>query len=275
VSILAEPVPEAAMIDPLFLRLGAWLLSPKVRFSRAGYRLRALHQPQHGEDVLDAAVMLLAVNAIEGDVAEFGVFQGRSLLHLWHAHAWAEHLIVDRVVPILEGADPSVLARRYYGFDSFEGLPEHDEVLKGQPDWMGPGAFAATEASVRKDLRRNGVPDDRMLLVPGWFEDTLTATAPPERIALAHIDCDLYSSTKVVLEYLAPRLVDGAIVVFDDWWLYRGRPDKGEQRAFAEFRAAHPELRFVELLKSMTVSFLVHRDDERANESALGADSTE
>ncbi len=249
------------MLEPLVLRLGAWLISPPVRFSRFGYRLRALFGPQHGEDVLDAAVMLLAVNGVRGDVAEFGVFEGRSLLHLWHAHRWVEHLIVDDVVPILRGANPACLQRRYYGFDSFEGLPPHDEVLEGQPGWMAQGAFAATQEGVRLALRRSGVPDGDAVLVPGWFDATLTPESAPESIALAHIDCDLYASTKVVLEFLAPRLVDGAIVVFDDWWLYRGRPDRGEQRAFAEFRAEHPELRFVELLRSTTVSFLVHRDD--------------
>lgn len=249
------------MFEPLFLRLGAWLLSPKVRYSRSGYRLRALMQPAHGEDVIDAAVMLLAVNGVRGDVAEFGVFEGRSLLHLWHAHRWVEHLIVDGVVPILAGADPSCLRRVLYGFDSFEGLPEPTEVLDGQPDWMGRGSFAAGEAGVRAELRRNGVPDQSAVLVPGWFDDSLTAEQGPEQVALAHIDCDLYESTAVALQWLAPRLVDGAILIFDDWWLYRGRPDRGEQRAFAEFRAAHPELAFVELLRSTTVSFLVHRND--------------
>jgi O-methyltransferase len=241
--------------------LARWVLSPRVRYSFFGYRVRALMQPLHGESVVDDAVLLLAVNGVRGDVCEFGVFEGRSLLHLWHSHRWVEHLIADGMAPILRGADVDCLQRRFYGFDSFEGLPEHDEVLDGQADWMGPGSFAATEASVRAELRRNRVPDDAVELVPGWFDETLTVERVPERVALAHIDCDLYASTVVVLEWLAPRLVDGAIVIFDDWWLYRGRPDRGEQKAFAEFRQAHPELRFVELSRATTVSFLVHRDE--------------
>ena len=70
-------------------------------------------------------------------------------------------------------------------------------------------------------------------LVKGYFKDTL----PKEEIypiAVAHIDCDLYSSTVEVLEFLKPRLVDGALLLFDDWFCYRGRSDKGERRAWLE-----------------------------------------
>jgi len=252
-----------SFLDSLVQRLGAWLLAPKLRYSRAGYQLRALFQPLHGEDVIDAAVMLLAVNGVRGDVVEFGVFQGRSLQHLWFSHRWFEHLIRDEVRPILRGADPEPLTRHFWGYDSFEGLPAHDEPVAGQPKWIAQGAFAAPLAFVERGLRKARIPESAVTLVPGWYEDSLApGTDPhPARVALAHIDCDLYSSTAHCLEFLAPRLVDGAIVIFDDWWLHRGHPDQGEQRAFAEFRAVHPELSFTELARSTTVSFLVHRRD--------------
>jgi hypothetical protein len=251
------------MWDAAMRWIGDRLLDPRVRYSRSGYRLRALVQPLHGEDVIDSAVLLLAVNGIRGDVVEFGVFEGRSLRHLWHAHRWVEHLVVDEITPILRGVDPAPLRRCFWGFDSFEGLPEHAEQVDGQADWIAPGAFAASQESVRASLRRSRIPDEDVVLVPGWYEDSLSEEAAgerPEHIALAHVDCDLYSSCMECLEFLAPRLVDGSIVIFDDWWLHRGRSDKGEQRALTEFRSAHPELRFTELHRSTTVSFLVHRD---------------
>ena len=250
------------MLNALMRWLGERLLDPSLRYSTAGYSLRALTSPLHGEDVLDAAVMLLAVNGVRGDVAEFGVFEGRSLRHLWHAHRWIEHLVRHDATPILRGVDTSPLQRRFFGFDSFEGLPGDSEPMPGQPGWIAPGAFAVGQERVRAALRRSRIPDEDVVLVPGWYSASLAADAPgphPEAVALAHIDCDLESSTTEALEYLAPRLVDGAILVFDDWWLYRGHPEQGEQAAFAAFQAAHPELRFTELMRSTTVSFLVHR----------------
>ena len=41
------------------------------------------------------------------------------------------------------------------------------------------------------------------------------------------------------------KLQDGAVLLFDDWFHYRGSPEKGEARAFDEFLRAHPEWRSV------------------------------
>ena len=37
------------------------------------------------------------------------------------------------------------------------------------------------------------------------------------------------------------RRQDGTMVLFDDWFLFKGHPDKGESRAFSEFLTAHRE----------------------------------
>jgi len=74
-------------------------------------------------------------------------------------------------------------------------------------------------------------------LTKGFFEDTLpgfVAQHPGAKIALLHIDCDLYSATKTVLERLAPLLVEGTIIVFDEYFNYPGW-QQGEFKAFAEF----------------------------------------
>lgn len=108
------------------------------------------------------------------------------------------------------------------GFDSFQGLPEN---------W-GPfpaGAFAQPPPTV-----------DDSQLVDGWFADTLPTfdftTVDP--IRLVHIDCDLYSSTKTVLDHLGPYLVPGVYVVFDEF-LYDWPPNEAhggeEQWAWREF----------------------------------------
>lgn len=91
-----------------------------------------------------------------------------------------------------------------HGFDSFEGLPEawHKEA-KGS--YSTKGEIPAVPKHVR--------------LHQGWFEDTLPAflESYPGDVRLLNIDCDIYSSTKTVLELLAPRIKPGAVIVFDEY----------------------------------------------------------
>lgn len=53
-------------------------------------------------------------------------------------------------------------------------------------------------------------------------------------MALLHLDADLYSSTRTVLDLVGDRLVPGSIVLFDEYFNYPGWPD-GEHRAWSEF----------------------------------------
>lgn len=108
-----------------------------------------------------------------------------------------------------------------WGFDSFEGLPE---------DWRSgfpQGAF-----------KTPGVPEVAGAnFVVGWFAETLPGWLeenPTLAVDFLHIDCDLYSSTKTVLEHVGPRLHPGSIVVFDEFFNYTGWRDH-EFRAWSEY----------------------------------------
>lgn len=97
------------------------------------------------------------------------------------------------------------LARQQvHGFDSFEGLPEvwHHE----------PKGSYTTKGEIPK------VPANVKLHV-GWFEDTLPVFLEKfsDTVRFINIDCDIYSSTKTVLELLAPRMVVGSVIVFDEY----------------------------------------------------------
>jgi Macrocin-O-methyltransferase (TylF) len=106
-----------------------------------------------------------------------------------------------------------------FGFDSFAGLPE---------DWrtdFDTGTFAVDEPPV--------VPHAE--LVVGLFEDTLPLwlAEHPDPVAFVHLDADLYSSTATVFELLEGRLVEGSILVFDEYFNYPGWPEH-EHRAWME-----------------------------------------
>lgn len=149
-----------------------------------------------GEEVLEQA---LDAATVKGLTLEFGVFHGRSL-----------GLIAERV------------RSGVHGFDSFQGLPE---------DWTP----AEPAGSYSTEGRKPEVPE-HVTLHEGWFSDTLPEFMASHRqpVRLAHIDCDLYSSTRTVLEHLGPRLREGSVLVFDDYLGYPGWREH-EYRAFEEF----------------------------------------
>lgn len=97
---------------------------------------------------------------------------------------------------------------RFFGFDSFEGLPE---------DWtgvFGKGAFDV--GGVAPDLT-----DDRVKFVKGWFQDTLpvflAGYSTGNRTLVVHIDADLHSSAIYALTKLDDFIKPGTIVIFDEF----------------------------------------------------------
>lgn len=107
-----------------------------------------------------------------------------------------------------------------HGFDSFEGLPE---------PWHHEPKGAYTTKGILPPVPSN------VRLHPGWFEDSLPRFLPSHSGALrfVNVDCDLYSSTRTVLQHLAPRVVSGTVMVFDEYFGYEHwRED--EFRAFDE-----------------------------------------
>jgi methyltransferase family protein len=133
----------------------------------------------------------------QGMALEFGVYSGSTL------------------AVIAKGRDGDV-----YGFDSFEGLPEN---------WRS--TFAAGTFAVDELPRVPGAE-----LVVGWFAETLPGFLEehPGPVALLHVDGDLYSSAKTVLDLCGPRLVEGSIVIFDEYFNYPGW-EQHEHRAWQEW----------------------------------------
>jgi hypothetical protein len=137
-----------------------------------------------------------------GLIVEFGVWTGRSITFL-----------------------ASLTGQTIYGFDSFEGLRE---------DWAA--------ASPRGTFDLHGTPPEvpaNVKLIKGWFDETLPKflSEHPESFSFVHIDCDTYEATSIVLKIAGSRFVKGTVVVFDEYFGYRGWR-MGEFKAWQEFVAA-------------------------------------
>lgn len=210
------------------------------------------------------AMQFLNWERVEGDIIEFGVSVGKSLGLL--AQLYRENM------QLWGYTDPACTQRRVVGFDSFEGLPPDDVA---HPRW-GKGSFATNYLQGHPTLAL-GEPITPMSiqmlfaicelpaphLEAGWFSQTLASTIPHkyEKVALLHIDSDLYQSAKEVLVGVEPILQDGTMVCFDDWFMYKGNPQQGEQRAFREFLEEHPHWQAIpyQPYSVFCNSFILHR----------------
>jgi len=136
---------------------------------------------------------------LTGTCAEFGVFKGDSINYF-------------------AGRLPTV-----YGFDSFEGLRED---WKG---WVCPKGTFDLQGKLPK-VKPN------VRLIKGWFDVTIPdfLAQHPGPFAFVHIDCDTFEATEVMLSLIGSYLVPGTVLVFDEYFGYRGW-QSGEFKAWMDY----------------------------------------
>lgn len=206
---------------------------------------------------------------MEGDYLEFGVFSGNSFINAYHLLKTAFEQNWQRCAESSE--DAARLSKiwnsmRFFAFDSFQGLPEADGVDKATREFTA-GQYMCTEQDFLASLQGAEVPLSRVVTVPGWFDETCTGTTISKhrmsRAAIIHIDCDLYLSTRTVLDFVTPLLQDGTVLIFDDWYHFRGNPNLGEQKAFREWQGCMQGWGFSEYQKEgpWRNSFIASRQD--------------
>ena len=125
------------------------------------------------------------------DLLEFGVFRGDSLKKFLN----------------LNKDDNS----RFFGFDTFTGLPETwNDLTRKVP----AGTFNTYG-------KLPNIGDTRVVFIKGKFEDTLPGFLEKfksEGHLIIHIDSDLYSSAKFVLESCDHLLTKNCVIIFDEFY---------------------------------------------------------
>ena len=160
---------------------------------------------------------------------EFGCHSGRT---------FSAAIRASRELGILENA-------KFYAFDSFEGLPQttdHDGIFES-------GTFLTGIADFKKAVEKQAnykLNDEN--IVKGFYSESLTPElqAKMPKVGVVHIDVDLYSSTVEVLAFIKPLLVNGSVIIFDDFFCFPAGSHQGEPQAFDEFLSENPKLKVME-----------------------------
>lgn len=164
-----------------------------------------------------SAVEYIAGQKILGDVVECGVWRGGSMM------AMAQCLLR------LDDSE-----RKLHLYDTFEGMPPAQDIDK---DFLDEDASELLESQDKEDpksiwcysgieevqtnMESTGYAQDLIRYVKGKVEDTLQAKFPGP-IALLRLDTDWYESTKICLEVLYPKLVEGGVLIIDDYGHWQG-----------------------------------------------------
>lgn len=189
--------------------------------SSAAPVLREYNLQKHIDEFFYKAFSVARFNKVKGDYLEFGC--GSNIRSFRFA------LKYNRLEPF----DRTLIA-----FDSFAGLPS--VASEDHAQWR-TGSMAVSVEQFREVLGHYDAVEGRdFRTVAGFYEETLAKRKPADygiqAAAIVHVDCDLYSSTVPVLDFVTDVIQPGTILSFDDWFCENGDPRRGEQRAFGEWR---------------------------------------
>ena len=173
------------------------------------------------------AVNYILKNNIEGVFLECGVCAGLQ-----------EAIWIDTLQKNNETRD-------IYLFDTFKGCPKptkhdytsvtaqiynlnSDETLRWWErliiDNETNGMCYCPLDQVKKNLESFNYPNDKLHYIVGDVLQTLKDEKNiPDKIAILRLDTDWYESSKIELEVLYDKVVEGGIIIFDDYYHWEGQ----------------------------------------------------
>jgi O-methyltransferase len=145
---------------------------------------------------------------VRGDIVEVGVWRGGS------------------GCLVAAASQRSGGSSRVYLCDTFSGVVK---ASAEDPIYSG-GEHGDTSPELVQSLADH-LGLENIEILAGAFPDETGTAIQDREFKLCHLDVDVYESTKAAAEWVWPRLVDGGVIVFDD---YGGDGMDGVQRAVEE-----------------------------------------
>ena len=126
---------------------------------------------------------------LEGDIIELGSYKG------------------GNVIMIAKFLKQIGSKKKVYACDTFSGIPEEDSNVKDIADM---GYFSDTNLdAVKKKLKKYDVFNVKLVI--GDFRNTLP-NLDKEKFSLVFIDCNIFSSAKLAINFSYPRLVKDGVL---------------------------------------------------------------
>lgn len=179
-------------------------------------------------DAMKKAFEFFYKTKLYGDYVEFGVFNGKSMFNAINANnIWKKKFNQRRI-------------NYFYGFDSFEGLP------KSQPKDIMNNYFIFQEGKFKSDFNEQSLKKEltkltgekNILLIKSLYEKISKNSEIFKNNFIAgvvHLDCDLPSSSSQALDLITNKVIDGSVILLDDFLLYKGNKNYGQQKAFLDW----------------------------------------
>jgi len=130
---------------------------------------------------------------------------------------------------------------KVFGFDSFEGMPNITKEDLGDYNKSDPifwiGKLNESGNNVYNTFNSLNLNMKNVTLVKGYFKDTLQVQENIDNIgeiAVLRLDGDWYESTKICLEKLYDNVINGGVIIIDDYGHFLGA-----KTATDEFRKKH------------------------------------
>ncbi|GAA2362891.1 hypothetical protein GCM10009854_48200 [Saccharopolyspora halophila] len=204
-----------------------------------------LEDPIRGQRIYDDAFRrvfeFLYSNHITGDILEFGTYKGFSAALLARLLIDFENRPRFQVVP----------SRKLWCFDSFEAFPASPSAIDQRSyevtctgTWApGAGAPPPGTATAVREMLTEMLGSDGVDVITGFYEQTLPSSLPSEPVALIHLDCDLYASSRYALEAVLNtcEVAEGCVLLCDDYNCNRADDGFGQRRAVREVIDDSPE----------------------------------
>ena len=102
---------------------------------------------------------------------------------------------------------------------------------------MKLGEYTSQLNKLRKEYQKCSIENRYALSVKiDELEKDVDYLKEADTIALLHVDCDLYSSTKTIFNNLHPYIKKGTLIAFDEWcYNFSESFNDHEQKAFYEY----------------------------------------
>lgn len=159
-----------------------------------------------------------------GEIVECGVFKGASLIRL------ATFREIDSIH----------FGQKIIGFDTFGKFPktDYEPDKENRRSYIeGAGEKSLSTEQTEKIFDKKGI-NKNIELVKGDIKKTVPRYIeknPQLRISILHVDVDIYEPSVTIMENLFPRVVEGGVVIFDDYGDFDGESTAIEEKVDGEY----------------------------------------